>query len=482
MHPTRPQILPAVLKTLDILLMFMALAISLLHRDLSPEQLISVWDFLQFKLTMSNLLLLLLLTITWHLIFLSMGLYEISRLERGQEEWKDIVKAVLIGGMLLLLVTVVFHRGNVNRDTVLVFTGFACLFTCVGRALMRTILGWLHQRNRSVCRLLLVGSDQGAYDFAYHILSKPQFGYRLVGYLDDPPYGQSYQKLHVLLKHLGPLKNFDMVMDREHIDEVVISLPIHSCYERIKLLIDVCEIQGVRVHLLLDFFQLKLARAHATEFNGMPILTLATGTMAVWPAALKRAFDLVVSIALGLLLAPLLLLIALLLKLTSPHDPVLFVQTRVGYNRRHFKMFKFRTMVPDAEQLQADLEALNEAHGPVFKIKHDPRITPLGYWLRRTSLDEIPQLFNVIKGDMSLVGPRPLPLRDVQKFEEAWLKRRFSVKPGITCLWQINGRSETTFDKWIEQDLAYIDQWSFGLDLKILAKTVPTVLKGTGAH
>jgi exopolysaccharide biosynthesis polyprenyl glycosylphosphotransferase len=347
---------------------------------------------------------------------------------------------------------------------------------------MHTILGWLHQRNRSVCHLLLVGSAQGAYDFAYHILSKPECGYRLIGYLDDPPHGQSYQKLHVLLKHLGPLENFDVVMDNEVIDEVVIALPIHSCYERIKSLIDVCEIQGIRVHLLLDFFQLKLARAHATEFSGVPILTLATGMIAVWPATLKRVFDLVVSITLGLLLAPLLLLIAVLIKLTSPHGPVLFMQTRVGYNRRHFKMFKFRTMVPNAEQQQADLEALNEAQGPVFKIKHDPRITPLGYWLRKTSLDELPQLFNVIKGDMSLVGPRPLPLRDVQKFEGAWLKRRFSVKPGITCLWQINGRSDTTFDQWIEQDLAYIDHWSFGLDLKILAKTVPIVLKGTGAH
>jgi exopolysaccharide biosynthesis polyprenyl glycosylphosphotransferase len=286
----------------------------------------------------------------------------------------------------------------------------------------------------------------------------------------------------VLLKHLGTLQDFDVVMEREVIDEVVISLPIHSCYERIKPLIDVCEAQGIRVHLLLDFFQLKLARAHATEFSGVPILTLATSMIAVWPATLKRAFDLVVSVTLVLLLAPLLLLIAVLIKLTSPHSPVLFVQTRVGYNRRHFKMFKFRTMVPDAEKRQADLETLNEAQGPVFKIKHDPRITPLGSWLRKTSLDELPQLFNVIKGDMSLVGPRPLPLRDVQRFEEAWLKRRFSVKPGITCLWQINGRSDINFDKWIEQDLAYIDQWSFGLDLKILAKTVPVVLKGTGAH
>jgi lipopolysaccharide/colanic/teichoic acid biosynthesis glycosyltransferase len=181
-------------------------------------------------------------------------------------------------------------------------------------------------------------------------------------------------------------------------------------------------------------------------------------------------------------LAPLFLILALLIKIDSPKGPIFFVQTRVGYNRRHFKMLKFRTMVPDAERLQPFLEHLNEAQGPVFKIKNDPRITRIGRILRKTSLDELPQLFNVIKGDMSLVGPRPLPLRDVERFEEAWLKRRFSVKPGMTCLWQISERSNTTFDKWIAQDLAYIDNWSFYLDLKILCKTIPAVVRGLGAH
>ena len=196
---------------------------------------------------------------------------------------------------------------------------------------------------------------------------------------------------------------------------------------------------------------------------------------------LKRAFDVIVTSLLLLGLAPLLLLLALLIKICSPQGPVFFAQTRVGYNGRQFKMLKFRTMVPYAEGFQLFLEHLHEAPGPMFKMQNDPRITPIGRILRKTSLDELPQLFNVIKGDMSLVGPRPLPLRDVERFEEAWLRRRFSVKPGMTCLWQVSEHSNATFDTWIAQDLAYIDNWSFHLDLEILCKTVPAVVRGLGA-
>jgi lipopolysaccharide/colanic/teichoic acid biosynthesis glycosyltransferase len=172
--------------------------------------------------------------------------------------------------------------------------------------------------------------------------------------------------------------------------------------------------------------------------------------------------------------------IAIVIKLTSP-GPVLFVQQRYGFNRRRFPMLKFRTMVVDAERRQADLESANEAGGPVFKIKSDPRVTSIGKILRRASLDELPQLINVLRGDMSLVGPRPLPLRDVARFDEPWLLRRFSVPPGLTCLWQIGGRSETKFDEWIRLDLQYVDQWSLALDLRILVQTIPAVFRGTGA-
>lgn len=482
MYTPKHTLLSAAQQLLDIVLMLSALALSLWLGSLPPTQRLALGDFLQLRFKAVNFLLLLLFSLIWHLILISMGLYHASRIERERGEWRDIIKAVLIGSMVLLVVTEVFQRDHVSRTAVVLFAGFAGLFTWVGHAVVRAVLGRMRRHNRNLRYLLLVGSNQRVQDFACRIIAKPQLGYRIVGYLDELLNGQSYHKMLSSHKYLGTLDDFDAVIDQEEVDEVVISLPIRSCYEQIKRLVEACEEQGIRVHLLSDFFQLKMARAYAIEFDGVPLLTMATGTFAVWPSSVKRVFDVVVGTALVVTLTPLFLLIALLIKLTSPHGPVLFRQTRIGHNRRRFEMLKFRTMVPDAERLQAALEELNEAQGPVFKIKNDPRVLPLGRLLRRTSLDELPQLFNVITGDMSLVGPRPLPLRDVRRFEEPWLKRRFSVKPGITCLWQINGRCETNFDTWIAQDLEYIDHWSFGLDLKILAKTIPAVLRGTGAH
>jgi exopolysaccharide biosynthesis polyprenyl glycosylphosphotransferase len=204
------------------------------------------------------------------------------------------------------------------------------------------------------------------------------------------------------------------------------------------------------------------------------------GGLQGWGIMFKRFLDIVISLGALILLAPLLLIAAALIRLTS-RGPALFVQKRLGLNKRIIGVYKFRTMVRDAEKKQAELEHLNEVSGPVFKIKNDPRITPIGRFLRKTSIDELPQLFNVLKGDMSLVGPRPLPVRDYQGFNKDWQRRRFSIRPGITCLWQINGRSTVQFDRWMELDMEYIDRWSVWLDMQILIRTIPAVLKGSGA-
>lgn len=215
--------------------------------------------------------------------------------------------------------------------------------------------------------------------------------------------------------------------------------------------------------------------------SNWPRRTESEPTAEVWPAAgVKRSLDIIGSIFLLVISLPLLLVTGILIKLTSP-GPVLFSQWRLGYRGRNFKMYKFRTMTKDAEQKINDIEHLNEVSGPVFKIRHDPRITGIGRFLRRTSIDELPQLLNVLRGDMSLVGPRPLAIRDYERFTGNWETRRFNVRPGMTCLWQIKGRSLIPFEHWMQLDLQYVDEWSLWLDLDILIRTIPAVLKGTGA-
>ena len=476
------KILFNILKIFDIFFMLVSLIISLSFWGVSQDNNLSIWEILYAKTRFINIVLLVTFVLIWRLIFQLLGLYDSTRFEKVKAERKTLFLAILIGTAVLLAMTVFFQRTSISQETLLAFMVLAGILTWGGRTAVRIIVGKIRQWNRNICRLLLVGSNHRAYNFVRGVLATPQLGYHIVGYIDDHWDARNGGMLDGTLKQLGMLQDLDMVIDREGIDEVAIALPIRSYYEQIQCMIATCEIRGLQAHLLSDFFQCTIARPRVLEFDGIPILAFTTGTGAVWATYLKRAFDVIVASLLILGLAPLFLSLALLIKICSPKGPVFFVQTRVGYNRRHFKILKFRTMVPDAEHLQPSLEHLNEAQGPTFKIKNDPRITPIGRILRRKSLDELPQLFNVIKGDMSLVGPRPLPLRDVERFEEAWLKRRFSVKPGMTCLWQVSERSNATFDKWIAQDLAYIDNWSFHLDLKILCKTIPAVVRGLGAH
>jgi exopolysaccharide biosynthesis polyprenyl glycosylphosphotransferase len=273
----------------------------------------------------------------------------------------------------------------------------------------------------------------------------------------------------------------ESLIAQEPVDEVFIALPRDKYGELIETIVHLCEEQGIIVRLQAEMFKLNTARSHVDDLDGMPIVTIRSGPPDSWQLLVKRLFDIGGSALLLLLLTPMFAVVALLIKLTS-RGPIFFKQKRVGFNRRYFLLLKFRTMMHDAEQQQHILEPFNEKDGPVFKIKNDPRITAVGKFLRRFSIDELPQLLNVLKGDMSLVGPRPMSLRDVQRIDIRWHKRRFSVKPGITCLWQVNGRSDVSFDYWVRMDLEYIDRWSLGLDMKILIKTIPAVLRGAGAY
>jgi exopolysaccharide biosynthesis polyprenyl glycosylphosphotransferase len=277
------------------------------------------------------------------------------------------------------------------------------------------------------------------------------------------------------------VSEFESIIAQEPVDEVFITLSGDKYDHLIDTIVHLCEEQGIIVRLRTDIFNLKIARWQVDELDGIRIVTISSGPPDGWPLLAKRLLDICGSAALLLAMAPIFGIVALLIKLDST-GPVFFRQERVGLNKRRFRVFKFRTMVDGAEKQQQMLESLNEAAGPVFKIKADPRITRIGKFLRRYSIDEFPQLLNVLKGEMSFVGPRPLPVRDVERIDARWHKRRFSVKPGVTCLWQVNGRSDVSFNEWVRMDLEYIDQWSLGLDMKILLRTIPVVLKGAGAY
>jgi exopolysaccharide biosynthesis polyprenyl glycosylphosphotransferase len=277
------------------------------------------------------------------------------------------------------------------------------------------------------------------------------------------------------------ISELEAVLAQEPIDEVFITLSWDKYGHLVETMVRLCEEQGILVHIQTALFEFRSAQWHVEELDGMPIVTIRSGPPDSWPLLVKRLIDMCGSTVLLLVMLPLFVLVAVLIKLDSP-GPILFQQERIGLNKRRFRLSKFRTMVERAEKQQQMLEHLNEADGPVFKIKDDPRITRIGKFLRRFSIDELPQLFNVLKGDMSLVGPRPLPVRDIERIDVPWHKRRLSVKPGITCLWQVNGRSNIGFDDWVRMDLEYIDTWSLVLDMKILVKTILAVLRGAGAY
>jgi exopolysaccharide biosynthesis polyprenyl glycosylphosphotransferase len=268
----------------------------------------------------------------------------------------------------------------------------------------------------------------------------------------------------------------------EHSVSGVILNARHNNFQQVEETVRTCELEGVEVWLIADFFKTRISRASFDDFQGRPVLVFSATPEASWQGVVKQVIDFTLALFFLIIGSPVLLLISLAIKFTSP-GPILFRQKRCGLNGQPFTILKFRTMETNAEQRKAELAAMNEMSGPVFKIKNDPRVTPVGRILRKFSADELPQLFNVLRGEMSLVGPRPLPVDEVKRFNDLAHRRRLSVKPGLTCLWQISGRNNVSdFRDWVRLDLEYIDNWSLWLDLKIMWRTIPIVLIGTGAR
>jgi exopolysaccharide biosynthesis polyprenyl glycosylphosphotransferase len=478
MNETRRRFLLGGLKLLDVFQLVCSFCVATVFAA-QWDQKVSLEQFLSMRIKLTNCVTFASILLMWHVIFFLCGLYESKRLSMRRVELVDVFKATTLSTGLLALMATFFRITMITPRFVTSFWIVAFLLLALSRLAMRPLLAGLRRRGRNLRCMLVVGTNARAIDFAGRILEKPELGYRILGFVDD-----DWQKMDEfkktgfqLVTDLGGLAEF---LRRNVVDELAIYLPLRSFYEHSLGVAALCQQHGIITRFNGDIFGLEKSRSILEEFDGCHQITTYTGVRDWWPLLTKRILDIVFSFILLVLLVPLFLVVALLTKFTSD-GPIFFSQDRMGLNKRRFPIFKFRTMVPNAEKMLIELEGQNEASGPVFKIKNDPRITPIGKVLRRTSIDELPQLFNVLRGDMSLVGPRPLPVRDYEGFNEDWQRRRFSVRPGITCLWQVSGRSSIPFEQWMKMDLQYMDEWSLWLDMKILVQTVPAVLKGSGA-
>ncbi len=478
MQPYRNQILLRSFQVIDLLAMILAFGLATLavHMKLSN---LSLEEFLSIRISLQNIILFMGLLLSWHIIFSLSGLYDQGRLCSKWEEIRDIVNSTIVGTGAIYLASILFNIILITPLFLCVFWIVSTAMTILNRTILRMVLAKTNGTGVTITKLLMVGTNRRATNFAQRLLTNRLENYELIGFVDTEwieGADEKFKKRYPLI----PYSEFTSYLKEHVVDEVVICLPIKSCYTKYTEIIKICVQQGITVRILADFFFISMAKSRMDFFENNAVMTLYTGNMNSGMLIIKRLMDISISIVLLTVLSPLFIITAVAIKTTSP-GPVFFVQKRVGLNKRLFNLYKFRTMVENAEELQKELEELNEADGPVFKIKDDPRITPLGRFLRKSSIDELPQLFNVLKGDMSLVGPRPLPVRDYREFDQDWFSRRFSVRPGITCLWQISGRSDISFYQWIEMDLDYIDNWSLSLDIRILLKTIPVVLTAKGA-
>ena len=478
MEERRHRFLINLLKVFDLVLVTLSFGAATILAAYSDNR-VSIAEFLSIRVKLSNCVIFVAFLLVWHGLLQSYGLYRSKRVPTKEADILEAMKAIGLSTVCLGAGAVLFHIQLVTPLFLILFWSFGTVLVAISRVVLRETLDQILQRGRNLRYVLIVGTNSRAMEFAGRIKAEPERGYRVLGFVDD-----AWAMMNEFEKSGFPLvcgtEGLPDFLRRNVVDEVAMYLPLRSNYERASKVAELCVQNGILIRFDGDIFSLKKAHSRAEEFAGQPYLTASTAARDWWPLTIKRTLDILFSLILLILFSPVFLLAAMLIFFTS-NGPVFYLQERVGLNKRRFRMYKFRTMVPNAEKMMDRLESLNEASGPVFKIKNDPRITRIGKLLRRTSVDELPQLFNVLKGEMSLVGPRPLPVRDYEGFNEDWQRRRFSVRPGITCLWQIAGRNSIPIDQWMRLDLQYVDEWSLWLDLKILARTIPAVLKGVGA-
>jgi exopolysaccharide biosynthesis polyprenyl glycosylphosphotransferase len=377
-----------------------------------------------------------------------------------------------------MIVLIFLYRPAFYSRIIFLYTGlFTIFFLGVSRLIKVIILGHLRRKGVGTKRVLIIGAGEIARTVMRMVVANPECGLNIIGFLDDDP--QKSNKDIGRFKALGPTANLPEALAVEQIEEVIITLPWQH-HDKIMLIMSRCDRLNLRTRIVPDLFQMRLSHMEVEEIAGVPMIGIKEVGISGFSQFIKRMVDIVIA-GLGLtLFAPLMGLLALIIKLETP-GPVLFQQDRVGKNGRLFTIYKFRSMVDGADYQKESLQELNEADGPLFKIRNDPRMTRLGRLMRRLSIDELPQLYNILMGDMSLVGPRPPIPSEVEQYND-WHKRRLEIAPGLTGLSQVSGRSELSFDEVALLDIYYIENWSPALDTKILLQTIPKVIFGNGAY
>jgi exopolysaccharide biosynthesis polyprenyl glycosylphosphotransferase len=475
--PARRDHLRSALVWLDLVSLAAAFAAAMLAEGVRTET-VRLDEFLSMRMGIGNFVIFVGLALSWHLCFRSAGLYDTSRPLLGRGRAAEAARGVAFATLLAALCAVLFRMSAATPTFLVGFWIMGSALVLGGREVVALALAAAGRGARLERHVLVAGTSQRARSLAREIESDPDTRARVVGFVDDEWAGtEAFRASGGRL--VADLKNLGAYLRDHVVDEIVIALPLSLLVRYRTRILTVCAEQGVTVR-----FPVSLVTdlpPHPRRRRDDVLLTVSHVAIVGWQLAAKRALDLALA-GLGLVaLAPAFTLIALAIRIDSP-GPVFFAQERIGLNKRRFRMHKFRTMGVDAESRIKEVEHLNHMQGPTFKLRDDPRVTRIGRFLRRSSIDELPQLWNVLKGDMSLVGPRPLPMRDVEGFEEDRHRRRFSVRPGLTGLWQVSGRNELSFETWMELDLRYIDAWSLGLDLQILLRTFPAVLSGRGAE
>lgn len=410
------------------------------------------------------------------LIFLFVaGVYTPQRGLSWFAELYRIINASTTVGVIVFAIIFLSRTLIYSRLMILWAIALTIIFLGVARLVERVVRRELRKRGIGVARVLIVGAGEMGRTVVRTMTARPDLGYQIVGFIDDDPSKGELGRL----KNMGGLERVEHILSTEPVDEVLITLP--WMYQRkIVALVRACQSFGVRARVVPDLFQLSLSRLDVDDLGGIPIIGIKEVRISRIGRLFKRALDVTLAVLSLLIASPVMLLFALAIKLDSP-GPVFFRQTRVGERGKLFTVYKFRSMRESAEEELEQLLAFNEASGPLFKMKDDPRRTRVGAFLRITSLDELPQFFNILRGDMSLVGPRPGLPSEVEQYQP-WHRQRLEVQPGLSGLWQVSGRSDLTFDEMCLLDIYYIENWSLALDFVIMLRTIPRVLFGSGAY